>query len=206
LTQGPVHGPLDAYSSVSVLFIADSIGNGIEPRRDRRAGTSIARPDLIHDRKSVRATECPSSIACGAARALLSTGTISSGSHSPAAQVTAAGSEQEPDKPGRRGPVPPSFRAAGSWRKPFVCSRSSSCRHSWFFRPPLGGVHSSNPQRVLGEILLLDPGCRRALCRRPKTPTRFPSPSAANHRSVDLAERSVPTWLQNRPPALAGAG
>src|SRR5215831_19191234 len=27
-------------------------------------------------------------------------------------------------------------------------SRSSSCRHSWFFRPPLGRVHSSNSQTV----------------------------------------------------------
>jgi hypothetical protein len=27
-------------------------------------------------------------------------------------------------------------------------SRSSSCRHSWFFNPPLGRFHSSNSQTV----------------------------------------------------------
>ena len=62
--------------------------------------------------------------------------------------VLVAGSQQAQDTSARRGPLPPNLRKSGRSRNPSAWSRSSSCRHSWFFNPPLDRFHSSNSQTV----------------------------------------------------------
>ena len=54
----------------------------------------------------------------------------------------------------RRGPRGPKRRTGGSRNQPCSCNRSSSCRHSWFFRPPLARFHSNNSQ-IVQEISAL---------------------------------------------------
>src|SRR5216683_6822089 len=40
----------------------------------------------------------------------------------------------------RRGPRGPKRRTGGSRNQSCSCNRSSSCRHSWFFRTPVGSL------------------------------------------------------------------
>ena len=121
-------------------------------RADRPTPARDGAPSSAGSRRTARdipdSDTVPSARATGGSPLGLPPRASSRGSHSLAAHATGAGSEHAPDTSARRGPLPPNFRRSGSCRNPSAWSRSSSCRHSWFFNPPLGRFHSSNSQTV----------------------------------------------------------
>ena len=63
-----------------------------------------------------------------------------------------------------RGPRLPDRPRGDSATSPQSCIRSSSRRHSWFFKPPLGRFHSNNSQTVREISVLPKEAKLRQIC------------------------------------------